>query len=148
MAEYDTSRTFDAPVSAVYRAFTDPTAFAKWGCGTLYDNIALDIDPREGGVIHHRVRSKDNGSEWTFFGVYHEVEVNRRLCYTFDWKQDWREPPTPSQVELEFEDAGGTTRLHLRHAQVPEPVLPSTKAHWTDFLDVLTDRLNAGEIGG
>lgn len=141
MATYETEREFDAPIDTVYTAFTDAGAFARWGCGTMYDNIALDIDPREGGVIHHRVKARRDGSEWTFFGVYQEVVPQEKLVYTFDWKQDWRESPEPSVVQLGFEARGDKTVLKLNHSQISGPAAESTEMHWTDFLGVLEDVL-------
>jgi uncharacterized protein YndB with AHSA1/START domain len=137
-------RIFNAPLETVYRAFTEVEAVNRWGCGHTYDNVNLDMDVRPGGVIHHRVKAKSDGSRWTFFGVYQEVETNKKLAYTFDWKTDWRESPTPSLVEVEFFDRGDTTEILLFHSGVPGPGISSTESHWTEFLGVLDDFLNEG----
>jgi uncharacterized protein YndB with AHSA1/START domain len=140
------TRSFSAPVEVVYRAFTDTEKVARWGIGQRYENIALDMDPRPGGVIYHRVKSTSDGSEWTFFGVYQAVEQNALLTYTFDWKTDWREPPTPSLVELRFHDRGGATEIELRHSQLVEAEVESTESHWTEFLDLLEEMLASKEL--
>ena len=140
------TRTFSAPLKIVYRAFTEMEAVSKWGCGHTYQNINLDMDVRPGGVIHHRVKAKKDGSRWTFFGVYQEVAEDKRLAYTFDWKTDWREIPTPSMVEIDFFAQGETTEIQLRHSGVPVPGIPSTEAHWNEFLEVLDDLLKEGVI--
>lgn len=145
-AVLELTRSFNASVDRVYRAFTDPERLVKWGCGTSYENIALDIDPRPGGVYHHRVRYKQDGGEWTFFGVYQEVEPNRKLSYTFDWKTDWRQPPTPSLVELSFHQRGDATELEMRHSQMVEPALESTERHWNEFIGVLEKLLEEQEL--
>jgi uncharacterized protein YndB with AHSA1/START domain len=138
------TRTFNAALETVYRAFTQVEAVSRWGCGRTYENINLDMDVRPGGVIHHRVKAINDGSRWTFFGVYQAVEDNKRLAYTFDWKTDWREIPTPSLVEIEFFDKGETTEIQLQHSGVPGPGIPSTEAHWSEFLEVLDEFLNEG----
>lgn len=138
---FEATRSFSAPFDVVYRAFTEAEALGKWGVGKTYENLAIDLDVRPGGVLYHRVRAKESGSEWTFFGVYEEVEPNRRLAYTFDWKTDWREPSTPSLVELIFHDRGETTELELTHSRLPEPAMESTEAHWAEFLDLLEEML-------
>ena len=143
---FETRRIFAASAAAVYSAFTDTEAYSKWGCGDLYDNLALDIDPREGGVLHHRVRSKADGSLWTFFGVYRKLEAHRALEYTFDWKQDWREPATPSLVSITLSEVDGGTEILLRHSRLPEPAVPSTESHWANFLETLGDELARGVI--
>lgn len=140
------TRKFSAPAEVVYRAFTDPDALVKWGMGKSYENIALDIDVRPGGAYYNRVLHKESGGEWTFFGVYQEVEPNQKLSYTFEWKSDWREPPTPSLVELTFRERGDSTELEVVHSQMPESGLESTEAHWTEFLDVLEEKLVGKEI--
>ena len=143
---YATTRSFSAPVDVVFRAFTEAEALAKWGIGGTYDNLALDLDVRPGGVYFHRVRTKDTGNEWTFFGVYQEVEQNNKLAYTFDWKMDWREPPTPSLVELSFHDRGDSTELEIAHSKLPQPAMESTEKHWTEFLDLLEEKLVSKEL--
>ena len=135
------TRTFKADLDTVYRAFTEVGAVSQWGCGNRYENINLDMDVRRGGVIHDRVTAKEDGSPWTFFGVYREVEPNKKLVYTFDWKTDWREDPTPSMVEINFIDQGEQTEIQLSHSGVPGPGISSTEAHWSDFLGVLGELL-------
>jgi uncharacterized protein YndB with AHSA1/START domain len=134
-------RSFKSTAEVVYRAFTDPAILEKWGMGKSYDNIALDMDVRPGGAYYNRVRHKESSNEFTFFGVYQEVEPNHKLSYTFDWKSDWREPPTPSLVELTFHDRGNSVELKLVHSRMPEPGLESTEKHWTEFLDTLDEML-------
>ena len=140
------THNFSAPVSVVYRAFTEPEALARWGVGRTYDNLAIDVDVRPGGVHHMRVRAKEDGLEWTFFGVYLEVESERKLKYTFDWKTDWREDPTPSTVELTFHDRGDSTDLEVVHTGLEEASLPSADKHWNEFLDLLDELLANQEI--
>ncbi len=139
-------RTFNAPLETVYKAFTEVEAVSQWGCGHTYENINLDMDLRPGGVIHHRVKAKEDGSRWTFFGVYQEVETNGKLVYTFDWKTDWRASPAPSLVEIEFQGQGDRTEIQLSHSGVPGPGIPQTEKHWNEFLGVLDDLLNEGVI--
>ncbi|MCI0861997.1 MAG: SRPBCC domain-containing protein [Chloroflexi bacterium] len=143
---FEVTRSFSAPVEVVYRAFTEAEALGRWGVGKTYDNLAVDLDVRPGGVIHHRVRAKESGDEWTFFGVYEHVEPNKKLAYTFDWKSDWRESPTPSLVTLTFHDRGQTTELELVHSRLPEPAMSSTETHWAEFLDLLEELLVKKEI--
>jgi uncharacterized protein YndB with AHSA1/START domain len=143
---YETTRRFSAPVDVVYRAFTEVESLAIWGVGVTYDNLALDLDVRPGGVLYQRVRTKDSGDEWIFFGVYQEVEPDQKLAYTFDWKTDWREPPTPSLVELTFHDRGDKTELGLAHSKLPQPAMASTETHWAEFLDLLEEMLVSNAI--
>ena len=145
-AVVEIERKFSAPLKTVWRAFTDAEAMSRWGVGHSYGNISMDIDLREGGVIHHRVRAKSTGDLWTFRGVYYTVESMRRLVYSFDWKTDWREDPTPSRVEIKFDDQGERTGVTVHHSQLFEPAAESTDVHWNEFLDLLEEMLVAKQI--
>jgi uncharacterized protein YndB with AHSA1/START domain len=140
------TRSFKSMAEVVYRAFTDPAALVKWGMGKSYVNIVLDMDVRPGCAYYNRVLHKDSDVEWTFFGVFQEVEPNQKLSYTFDWKSDWREPPTPSLVELTFHDRGDSMELEVVHSRMPELGLESTEKHWTEFLDTLDEMLASETI--
>lgn len=74
------------------------------------------------------------------------MEINSKLSYTFDWKTDWREAPSPSLVELAFHARGDTTELELAHSKLPESEMASTETHWMEFLDLLEEMLVSKEI--
>jgi uncharacterized protein YndB with AHSA1/START domain len=139
MAVVEIERTLGASIDTVYRAFTDAEAVSQWGIGITYDHINLDMDVREGGVIYQRVLAKADRSVWTFFGVYETVQPEKKLVYTFDWKTDWREPSTPSLVEIEFFEAGDSTDIKITHSAVHPDGVPSTESHWNEFLDLLSE---------
>lgn len=135
-------RIFDATLDRLWQMFTDPDEISRWGGGDWYDHVDLDIDFRIGGVIHHRVLSRSDGMPWTFHGVYQEIEPQQRLVYSFDWKTDWREPPSPSMVSINFEPTDdGKAAVHVEHSGVSADGTESTNAHWNGFLDRLADML-------
>jgi uncharacterized protein YndB with AHSA1/START domain len=76
-------RTFDAQRDLVFRAFTDPQVVARWwGVG----NTAIDtMEARPGGRWRY-VETADDGSQYAFHGVYHEVAAPERLVYTFEFE--------------------------------------------------------------
>lgn len=143
---FELKRDFNAPIETVYRSFTEADLVARWNCGHRYDNISIDVDAREGGVLYHRVRSKETGEIWTFFGVYQEVKQQEKLTYTFDWKTDWREAHTQSLVEITFMDRGESAGVEILHSQLVEEALPSTEDHWTEFIDLLAELLDKNEL--
>lgn len=142
-AVVEITHTFDAPVKQVYDAFVQPKAYARWMCGRTYENIAVDLDVREGGVIHQRVRARGDGSEYTFFGVYHEIKPNEKLVYTFDWRSDWREDGSPGLVAFTFHPKVDKTELEIRHSMEDESGFDQTKMLWTEFLEVLGEMVKA-----
>jgi len=78
------TREFDAPRELVFKAHTDPNLFAQW-IGPRGLTTTLDIfEPVSGGK--YRFIQKDNdGNEYGFHGVFHEVSPER-VIQTFEFE--------------------------------------------------------------
>ena len=100
-------REFDAPPERVFRAHTDPELVAQWlGPRRLTMRIE-EYDARTGGSYRY-VHHDDDGNEYGFRGVFHEVRPVDRIVQTFSFDG------YPDSVSLEIlvlEDLGGRTRL-------------------------------------
>jgi uncharacterized protein YndB with AHSA1/START domain len=101
------TREFDAPPEKVFRAHTDPDLFARW-IGPRGTDIRLDhFDCRTGGA--YRYVNIHDGTEYRFYGSFHEVRPAERIVQTFTFEG------APDGVALEtlvLEDLGdGRTRL-------------------------------------
>ncbi|MFC7895480.1 SRPBCC family protein [Streptomyces sp. NPDC057381] len=100
-------REFDAPPERVFRAYTDPGLVVQW-LGPRRLTMRIDqYDARSGGSYRY-VHSGDDGTEYGFHGVFHEVRPNERIVQTFTYEG------FPDGVSLEtavFEDLGGRTRV-------------------------------------
>ncbi|MQA78720.1 MAG: ATPase [Streptosporangiales bacterium] len=102
------TREFDAHRDLVFDTFTDPEAVPLWW-GQTGSNTVVDVmDVRPGGRWRY-VEKSDDGAEYAFNGVYHQVKPHERLVYTFEFEG------MPGHVLLEtidFVDLGdGRTRL-------------------------------------
>ncbi len=101
------TRTFDAPRELVYRAYTDPRLIPQWW-GPKSETTTVDqMDVRQGGSWRY-IQRNDDGQEYAFRGVYHEVKAPERLVYTFEFEG------MPGHVLLEtviFEEEGSKTKL-------------------------------------
>ena len=100
-------REFDATPAQVFRAHVDPELFARW-TGPKGMDIRIDRhDCRTGGSYRY-VMSQD-GEDYGFNGVFHEVRPNELIVQTFAFEG------MPDDVALErlvLEDlGGGRTRL-------------------------------------
>jgi uncharacterized protein YndB with AHSA1/START domain len=101
------TREFDAPRELVFRAHTDPALVQRWWAP---EGMTIDIDKldaRSGGEWRF-VQRGQNGEEYAFHGVYHEVKVPERIIWTFEFE------PMPGHVLLEtmtFEEHEGKTLL-------------------------------------
>jgi uncharacterized protein YndB with AHSA1/START domain len=105
----DIERVVDAPVAAVYRAYTDPVLYARW-CGPRgYVMDVTKFDVRDGGAwawVHHT----PDGGAFGFHGSYHSVKPLEAIVQTFEFEG------LPGHVSLEalsFEDLGGSTRIRV-----------------------------------
>ncbi len=73
------TRAFDAPRERLWRALTDPGAFAQWWCGGGCEVEEMDVRP--GGKWSVRQTSPD-GSVHRFWGAYVDVDPPTRLAMT------------------------------------------------------------------
>jgi uncharacterized protein YndB with AHSA1/START domain len=101
------TREFDAPRERVFRAHTDPDLVVQW-LGPRRLTMRIDqFDARTGGSYRY-LHCEEDGTEYAFHGVFHEVRPDERIVQTFTFEGD------PDGVALEtmtFEDLGGRTRL-------------------------------------
>lgn len=102
-------REFDAPVEAVFRAHTDPGLLQQW-LGPRRLTMRIDrFDARTGGAYRY-VHTDEDGTEYGFYGAFHEVRPHERIVQTFTYED------VPDGVSLEtatFTDLGGRTRLSI-----------------------------------
>lgn len=93
----------------VFRAYTDRDAISHWW-GLEENTVRIDeFEPKRGGRWRF-VESGEDG-EHAFRGVYHDVEPNERIVWTFEYE------PMAGHVLLEeitFSDLGDRTRIDIR----------------------------------
>ena len=106
-------RVIDAPVEAVYAAWTEPEMLRRWlapGNATVVRAVA---EVEVGGTFLVEMRGAD-GRRWLARGLYREVVPHRRLVHT--WRWEGSDAETLVTVDLEPEEAG-KTRLTLTHSR-------------------------------
>ena len=78
------TREFDVPRELVFRAYTDPAIYAQWlgprGLTTTFDVF----EPVSGGKYRFIQKDQD-GNEFSFHGVTHEVLPPERIIGTFEF---------------------------------------------------------------
>ena len=142
-------RSFDAPVDVIWQMWTDPEHFSAW-YGPVGASIQVaTMDVRAGGIrlISMKVETPDGPTQMWFTGEYREVVERARLVYTEflsdeKGKVDPANPgghPVMTEVRVEFEDLGGSTRVVLTHAGIPSD--SPGAAGWTMALDELATHL-------
>jgi uncharacterized protein YndB with AHSA1/START domain len=77
------TRKFDAPRELVFKAFTDPKLYTQW-LGPRRLTMTLEtFEPRNGGSWRY-IHKDQEGNEYAFHGVYHEVTSPERIIDTFE----------------------------------------------------------------
>ena len=128
-------RVYNAPVAAVYAAWTDPEQMKHWFAPS--DDFGMSevvLDVRVGGryrVIMHR----PDGDVSRVGGEYREVVPNRKLVYTWAWEST---PERESLVTVEFKPSGQGTELLLTHQRFADTEARDKHQHgWNGCLERL-----------
>ncbi|MFC5730219.1 MULTISPECIES: SRPBCC family protein [Nocardioides] len=104
------TRSFDAPLPLVYRAWTDPELVAQWLGPRSIDMEIETWDLRTGGEYRYTAR-RDDEELAHFYGSFHKVVPNERITQT------WGFDEMPDAVSLEtatFTDLGdGRTEVDI-----------------------------------
>jgi uncharacterized protein YndB with AHSA1/START domain len=104
------TRTFDAPASLVFRAWTTPELVRRWWGFESSPLVVCEIDLRPGGAWRYVTRDAD-GTELGWYGTYVEVDDPRRLVSTEVFEGY---PDAEAQNTLTLTEHDGTTVLAIR----------------------------------
>lgn len=100
-------RSFNASAKELFDAMTDPEAIVLWWGPSQYKTTVDLFDVRKGGLWRF-VHTGDDG-EFAFNGVFHTIEQDKQLCFTFEFEG------MPGHVLMETmtltENGDGTTTL-------------------------------------
>jgi uncharacterized protein YndB with AHSA1/START domain len=78
-------RTFDAPREVVFKAITDPSLIPNWWGPSRYATDVDVMEVRPGGRWRF-INRTDDGMEFGFHGVYHDVIAPERVTQTFEFE--------------------------------------------------------------
>jgi uncharacterized protein YndB with AHSA1/START domain len=135
------TRTFDAPPSTVYRAWSQPELFRRWWMPRSISGVSLvscDLDVRTGGT--YRLEFSTGGPDtMVFHGKYLEVVPNARIVWTND------EGEEGAVTTVTFQAQGGQTLLTFHEVypskEALEEALQGSAAGLPEQLDQLDELL-------
>lgn len=104
--EIEIIRVYDAPVSAVWDAWTDPDQVAQWWGPRGFTLTTHSKELRPDGIWHYTMHGPD-GVDYPNKTLYHVVENCRKLVYDHGGYDD--RPPLFRVTVLFSESAGKTT---------------------------------------
>ena len=79
--QIEVSRTFEAPLELLWKAWTEPEHFMKWYGPKGFTTPACEIDFRVGGKHSWMMQSPD-GMQMHYFGSYKEISPMDRIVYS------------------------------------------------------------------
>lgn len=79
------TRVFDAPRELVFKAFIDPKLYVQWLGPRGLTTTLETFEPRNGGSWRYIQKDQD-GNEFAFHGVNHEVLPPERIIDTFEFE--------------------------------------------------------------
>lgn len=130
-------RRLRAPVSDVFRWWTDPDLLQEWM--SPVGTVEAQVDLRVGGAF--RIVMRGEGTVIEHVGEYVVIEPPRRLVFTWASRFTGAEP---SLVTVVLEpDGDAATQLRLVHSRLPAGVEDSHRSGWGAMLDRL-----AGDLAG
>jgi uncharacterized protein YndB with AHSA1/START domain len=118
------TRVYDAPVEAVWDAWTDPEQAAEWWGPRGFTLTTHSKDLRPGGHWRYTMHGPD-GTDFPNTTLYHEVEEHKKLVYDHGGSDD--RPPMFRVTVLFLETDGKTTMEMCMTLPTPE-ALDETRA--------------------
>lgn len=106
------SRTFNAPRSLVWRAYTEPELVKRWlGVRAGWTLPICEIDLRVGGRYRYVWRKESKDFDMGMSGTYREIEAPDHLICTEQFDDPWY--LGESLVTATFTEENGQTTLDL-----------------------------------
>lgn len=104
------TRSFDAPVALVWKAFTDPVHVARWwGPKSIAPVKKIDkLELRKGGQWRFICERPDGSEQIVFYGVYVDVVPEHKLANSFGVEGQFEGDPDYPEVHT-FEERDGRT---------------------------------------
>lgn len=136
-------RTFDAPIDALWKAWSVPEKLADWSAPAEWTYEIFEFDFREGGVHTYCMYGPD-GEESRGRTVYDEIIEHERIVHLDSFTDEDGTPVGDENVIIvEFDDQGEQTELTLTHAGLPQGIHEEATAGWESGLDKLKGYLEA-----
>jgi uncharacterized protein YndB with AHSA1/START domain len=150
-------RVFDAPRELVWRAWAEPEHFARWFGPRGFTVPTVENDVRVGGRVFFAMRSPEGQDYWNT-GRYEEVVPYERIVYTDSFADEQGNVvpashygmagdfPLEMRVIVTFEDAGGKTKMTMRHIGLPAGEdRDGANQGWSESFDKLAEYLASAQ---
>jgi uncharacterized protein YndB with AHSA1/START domain len=129
-------RVFEAPIEAVFKAWTDPELLPRWY--TPVDGWVVskaEVDLRPGGEFHLEF-GPPGGDPVVEIGTYEEIAPPKLLVFTI--RLLGRSAVEPTRCRVEFTDQGDRTEVKIVEGRYSTKTVRDMHAGgWSHCLDLL-----------
>ena len=137
------NRVFDAPVKALYEAWTDPAQMVQWMGPGEVKCMDVQIDLNVGG--QYRIQMQSDEGAHVAIGEYLEITPNEHLKFTWAWEDG---EVKDTLVTIDFRAEGKGSALTLMHENFPaEETAEKHTMGWNGCLEHLNGYLNKNQEG-
>lgn len=135
-------RVLKSTSDRVYRAFTTPSAFAKWLPPHGFIATIHEFDATVGGRYRMSFTNFTSGHSHSFGGEYLELEPGRRLRYTAEF--DDPNLPGRMQTTVSLREVFCGVELNIKQEGIPS-MIPAEACYlgWQESLELLAKLVEA-----
>jgi uncharacterized protein YndB with AHSA1/START domain len=116
-------RVYEAPVSQIWEAWTNPDMLKAWWGPDNVSIPACEVDLRVGGEFHIVMEAGEamgpyKGTLWPMQATFTTVELHKRLTYTAQaWTEGMKEDTMIDQsTDIQFSEEEGKTTVKVHAA--------------------------------
>jgi uncharacterized protein YndB with AHSA1/START domain len=132
-------RHFSSTPQKLWQAWTDPRIIKLW-FGSDPNGTGLDavLDVRVGGA-YAVTFANANGDEYTAQGIYQEVDLNKKLAFTWGWRN---QPHIKESVAVQFQAEADGTLMTFEHMDIDANTSHNYEIGWRTTFDKLEKALD------
>ena len=142
------SRTFNLPLSQLWKAWTEPESYRKWWGPKDYTCCYCSIELEIGGKNLSCMRSLDGREIWTV-ATYREIKPMSKIIYVDSFSDDKGNEVAPSvynmpedwakkhRISISCEEVDGKTKMVLQHEGMPVHIHDRIEQGWQSAFDKL-----------
>jgi len=136
-------RTFDAPRSVVFKAWTEPKHVMRWWGPHGFEVISCEMDVRAGGTWRVHMRGPQGQDDRQHL-VYREIVEPERIVFSYAFEDASGKPGHETTVTVTFEEFGDKTTLTLHQAIFESADMRNAHVSgWGDALDHFAEYLKS-----
>jgi uncharacterized protein YndB with AHSA1/START domain len=130
---------FDAAREKVWQAWTDPQMVTQWfGSDPDGKVLSATINARPGGTFEITFANAD-GTAFTCFGTYQEVDTYKKLAFTWSWINS---PDVVEFVTVSLRDEPGGTHMDFEIANIDPNSAHNYEPGWKSTFEKLERALS------